>query len=82
MNQKLPVWANCWVKNTLTGEIMPAFDNDQTWELYDAQGDVLGREWCVEITKAEIIGFTVFMGLAFIGVLFAAFLYFSAIGAW
>lgn len=53
MNQKLPDWANCCVKNTLTGEIKPAFDNDQTWELHDERGDILGREWCVEITRAE-----------------------------
>lgn len=80
MNQKLPVWANCWVKNKLTGEIMPAFDNDQTWELHDAHGNVLGSEWVIELTRSDKIGFAGVMGLAFVGVLFAAFLYFSAIG--
>lgn len=77
-NQELPDWANCWVKNKLTGEIMPAFDNDQTWELHDKNGNILGNEWDVEITKSEKIGFAVIVGLAVIGVLFAAFLYLGA----
>ena len=77
-NQELPSWANCWVKNKLTGELMPAFDNDQTWELHDEQGNILGNEWIVELTKAEKIGFKIAVALALVGVLFAAFLYFGA----
>lgn len=77
-NEKLPSWANCWAKNKLTGEVVPAYYNDQTWELHDEQGNILGNEWSNVITKSEKIGLAIIFGLAFVGVLFAAFLYFGA----
>lgn len=57
---------------------MPAFDNDQTWEIYDDQGKILGKEWSRVRTRAEKIGFLIIFGLAVAGVIFAAALYFGA----
>lgn len=44
---------NTHVRNKLTGEIKKAFDCDQTWELYDEQGNILGAEWEIYLTPQE-----------------------------
>lgn len=60
---------NTHARNKLTGEIKKAFDCDQTCELYDEHGNILGAEWETYLTPQEKRSIWIVLGLCAVSAL-------------